>query len=263
MGYRNDQIGYPKGALHSRSIIKKNEYALIDVDGTVKNTIPGFENCDITILASPKIGASFVDYVATVHPGGGHKTGFGGNGVECLLYVFSGELHVKVGGATAVLTGGGYAFSAPSETLCFENKGAAPAEIFLYKRRYKPAEGVGEPNSIIGNAKDLEAIPYEGMKEVSFYNFLPTDDLAYDMNFHILTFEAGASHGYVETHVQEHGAYVYSGAGMYNLGNDWMPVVKGDYIFMDSYVQQAAYGTSTNEPFAYVYSKDCNRDEDI
>ena len=39
MGYRNNQVGYPKGHLHSRSVIKKNEYALIDVDGTVKNSV--------------------------------------------------------------------------------------------------------------------------------------------------------------------------------------------------------------------------------
>ena len=263
MGYRNNQTGYPKSALHSRSVIKKNEYALIDVDGTVKNTIPGFVGCDITILASPKMGASFVDYVATVHPGGGNRTGFGDDGIECLLYVFSGELYVQVGGKEAALTAGGYAFSSPLETLCFENRSQNPAEILLYKRRYKPAKGVGMPASIIGNAHDLEVIAYEGMKEVSFCSFLPTENLSYDMNFHILSFEAGASHGYVETHVQEHGAYVYSGAGMYNLGNEWMPVVKGDYLFMASYVQQAAYGTSTDEPFAYIYSKDCNRDEDI
>ncbi len=28
------------------------------------------------------------------------------------------------------------------------------------------------------------------------------------MNIHILTFQPGASHGYIETHYQEHGAFI-------------------------------------------------------
>ncbi len=41
-----------------------------------------------------------------------------------------------------------------------------------------------------------------------------------------------------ETHVQEHGAYILSGRGMYNLDNEWMPVDKGDYIFMGAYIKR-------------------------
>ena len=62
------------------------------------------------------------------------------------------------------------------------------------------------------------------------------------MNMHILSFAPGASHGYIETHVQEHGAYILSGQGVYNLDNNWIPVKKGDYIFMGAYSLQAGYG---------------------
>lgn len=77
------------------------------------------------------------------------------------------------------------------------------------------------------------------MTEVSIQDLLPKE-MAYDMNIHILTFQPGASHGYIETHVQEHGAYVLSGRGMYNLDNEWVPVQAGDYLFMGAYVPQAA-----------------------
>lgn len=263
MGYRNNQTGYPKGHLKSRSIIKKDEYALLDVDGLVNNVVPGFTGCDMSILGSPKMGASFVDYIITVNPKGGNTQGFGGQGVESILYVLSGELEVTLAGEKHTLSQGSYAFAGPSYSLCFENKTANSAEVFLYKRRYKPLEGYSEPKNIVSNVSKLEPIAYEGMENVTFYNFLPTNDFSYDMNFHILSFGPGGSHGYVETHVQEHGAYVYSGAGMYNLGNEWVPVIKGDYMFMAAYVQQAAYSTSIDEPFSYVYSKDCNRDESI
>ena len=54
--------------------------------------------------------------------------------------------------------------------------------------------------------------------------------------------------------MQEHGAYILSGAGVYNLDNEWMPVKQGDYIFMGAYVQQAGYAVG-QETFSYIYSR--------
>jgi len=82
------------------------------------------------------------------------------------------------------------------------------------------------------------------------------------MNFHILTFDPAGSHPFIETHVQQHGAYLMSGEGVYNLDNKWIPVKKDDYIFMAPYCLQATYAVG-REPMAYLYSKDCNRDEDL
>lgn len=66
MGYINSNTGYPSHTLSSRSVIKKNMYAVITPDGLVKNNIYGYEYCDISILSSPLLGASFVDYTITV-----------------------------------------------------------------------------------------------------------------------------------------------------------------------------------------------------
>ena len=46
------------------------------------------------------------------------------------------------------------------------------------------------------------------------------------------------------------------------LDDEWIPLQKGDYVFMDSYVPQACYGVGT-EDFIYIYSKDCNRDVEL
>lgn len=59
-------MGYPKDLLASRSIIEHGKYALIAPEGLVNNVVPGFENCIISILGSPKLGASFVDYIVTM-----------------------------------------------------------------------------------------------------------------------------------------------------------------------------------------------------
>ncbi len=258
MSYLNNVVGYRKDLLSNRSVIKKDNYALIEPDGLVKNVIPGFENCDITILGSPKLGASFVDYLVTIYAGGKNELGFGDEGVETLLYLIEGNLAVKAGEDSHILEKGGFIYCPPGTKLYFHNESGEVAKAFMYKRMYTPLEG-HNPYVVTGNTEAMEWTIYEGMEDVLVKDFLPKD-LAFDCNFHILSFKPGASHGYVETHFQEHGAYCLSGQGMYNLDNDWIPVKKGDYIFMGAYCLQACYAVGRDESFNYVYSKDCNRD---
>ena len=259
MGYRNNELGYPKDILSTRAVIKKGNFALIPPNGLVKNVIPGFEGCDITILSSPKLGASFVDYLITMGKDGRTSKGFGGGGIETFAYVIHGKVSATAGGTEYIMSKGGYIYCPSTEELNLKNMNGQESEIFLYKRRYIPVEGY-TPEIVCKNIDEIAPVNYEDMDDVLFYNLLPKD-LAYDMNFHILSFKPGASHGYIETHVQEHGAYILTGEGMYNLDNNWMPVKKGDYIFMGAYSLQAAYAIGREESFSYIYSKDCNRDE--
>lgn len=260
MSYLNEVTGYRQGLLENRSVIKRGNYALIEPDGLVKNVIPGFDGCETTVLASPKLGASFVDYLLCVKPGGSCRDGFGGEGIETFLFVLEGSLKVWNGDGETVLTEGGYIFSPEEENLHFVNEKETPARCFLYKRRYERIEGHAA-HTVMGNINEVEPVLFEGMENAWMKDFLPAgSDLGFDMNFHILSFKPGASHGYIETHVQEHGAYIYSGKGMYNLDHEWIPVKKGDYLFMGAYCPQACYAVGKDEEFAYIYSKDCNRD---
>jgi (S)-ureidoglycine aminohydrolase len=258
MGYLNQAVGYRQSLLHTRSVIKPGKYALLELDGLVKNQIPGFENCDVTILASPKLGASFVDYLVTVYPDGKNHTDFGADGVEAVFYVLEGSLLVKIGKDSHFLDHGGFVYSPPGARLFFENPSSEIAKVFIHKRRYISVEGFS-PYIVSSNAEAMGWSEYEGMADVLVKELLPKD-LAFDCNIHLIRFQPGASHGYVETHVQEHGAYCLSGQAMYNLDNDWIPVQKGDYIFMHAYCPQACYAVGRGEAFTYLYSKDCNRD---
>lgn len=262
MGYLNNNTGYIRDLLSSRAVIKRNNYAIIPPDGLVKNVIPGFENCDITILATPKLGATFVDYLVNMLDGGKNLQGFGDPGVQTLVYVIDGKVKAAAGDQKFELTTGGYLYCPPDVKLYLENdNGGKTSQLFLYKKKYIPIAGHA-PHIVSGNASQLEAVHYEGMSDVIVKDFLPKD-IGFDMNFHILSFKPGACHGYIETHVQEHGAYMLSGEGMYNLDNDWVPVKKGDYIFMAAYALQACYAVGRDEEFSYVYSKDCNRDVEL
>ncbi len=99
------------------------------------------------------------------------------------------------------------------------------------------------------------------MENVFLRDLLP-NDLAFDMNMHTLKFLPDGSHPFVETHVQEHGAYILGGQGMYLLGEDWLQVKTEDFIWFGPFTQQGTY-TTGREPFWYIYSKDMNRDAEI
>ncbi len=263
MSYLNGQIGYRDELLISRSIIKKNNWVLLEPDGIVRNSIPGYENCDVTILATPAMGASFADYLVTVHENGKNLKGIGGEGIESFLYVIEGEVSVSNSEKKADLTAGGYIFSPAGDNICFENRGKSDAKLMVYRRRYIALEG-HSAHTVVGNVNELEWIEYEGMKNCHIKNLLPaSEDFGFDMNMHILKFHPGASHGYIETHLQEHGMYFLSGKAMYRVDEDWVPVKKGDYMFLSAYCPQACYAVGKDDELVYIYSKDCNRDVEL
>ncbi len=261
MGYLNNQMGYPKDILSSRSFVKYGNCALLDPNGMVNNIVPGFENCNMTIMGSPKMGATFVDYLVTMQDGGKNVQGFGGGDIETFVYVIDGKIKASADKDAHTLEQGGYLYCPAGVKMYLENiNGGKTSKLFLYKRRYIPLAG-HSARVIAGNIKDVEKVHYEGMSNVLFQSMLPAE-LGFDMNMHILTFKMGGSHGYIETHVQEHGALVLSGKGMYNLDNEWLPVKEGDYIFMGAYSLQVAYAVG-EEDFSYIYSKDCHRDVEL
>lgn len=263
MGYLNNQLGYRDEMLETRSVVKRNNWVLLDPDGLVKNRIPGYENCDLTILGSPEMGASFVDYLITAHAGA-KNAAIGGKGIETFMYVVEGAVSVKNADVEADLTKGGYIYSPADKPFCFENKSGEDAKLYLYRRRYVAVEGYAA-HTVCANEEDLPWQEYEGMNNCWVRDFLPTD-FGFDMNMHVLKFAIGASHGYVETHYQEHGMLFLSGKSMYKLDDTWIPVKKGDYVFMDSYCPQCCYAVGDEgreEALTYIYSKDCNREVEL
>ena len=62
--------------------------------------------------------------------------------------------------------------------------------------------------------------------------------------------------------VQEHGAYLYEGEGLYLLNDDWVPVKAEDFIWMGAYCKQCCYGVGLTR-LSYIYSKDCHRAAEI
>ncbi|WP_419175853.1 (S)-ureidoglycine aminohydrolase [Desulfosediminicola sp.] len=259
-------MGYPKGLLKNRSVLEPGKYAVISPEGRVINVIPGIRDCRMTILASPKLGASFVQMIGTVSTTGETTMAYGAEeGVETLLFVLDGMggLEVKSGDTTETLTAGGYIYSPPGAGIHFKSKGDGEVRILLYKQRFTPHPDpeVKLPWTVTGNIHRINESNYDDMENVLVRDLLPTDE-SFDMNFHTLAFLPGGCHPFVETHVQEHGAYIYTGQGLYLLDETWIPVQAEDFIWFAPFCKQACYGTGLDR-MEYIYSKDCNRDESL
>jgi (S)-ureidoglycine aminohydrolase len=255
-------MGYPKDHLVTRSIVKLGEYAVIPPEGRVINVIPGFEGFKMTILASPKMGASFVQYIGEVGPGAATNKTFGGDGIETFVFFLDGqgELTVKVGEDEKVLAQGGYAFAPADLGMNIKNNSNSTMRILLYKQKYIPVEG-HEARTVFGNVNDIQERIYDDMENVFIKDLLPVE-LGFDMNMHILSFAPGGCHPFIETHVQEHGAYIMQGQGIYYLGNEWVQIKKEDFMWFGPFIQQACHGIGRDR-FSYIYSKDCHRDVEL
>lgn len=251
-------MAYPTDILSTRAIIRHGNYAVVPPTGLVNNVVPGIENCRVSIVASPKMGASFVQYIVEAGKDGGTINPFAAEpGIECFIYCLSGSGTVSIGGEQRPFSEGVYAFSPEGVGIQFKNTADNVMKLLLYKQRYIPLPG-HSARAVFGNVNNIDYRTYEGMDNVLIKDLLPVD-LGFDMNFHILSFIPGGCHPFVETHVQEHGAYILSGEGAYLLGEQWMMIKKDDFVWFGPFTAQGAYGVG-REPFTYVYSKDCNRD---
>lgn len=252
-------MSYPKEPLSTRAIVKPGLYAVIPKDGLVNNVIPNIKDCKTSIVASPKMGASFVQYIIEMENTGRTTSPMAAEaGIESFIYVVDGTVKITLDRNDYELTEGGYGFAPEGIGISFKNIGDTSAKVLFYKQRYIPLEG-HTAKAVVGNINDVEFRIYDEMENVFIKDFLPIDDLGYDMNMHILSFAPGGCHPFVETHVQEHGAYILTGEGMYLMEDTWMPIKKEDFMWFGPFVQQGAYGVG-REMFSYIYSKDCNRD---
>ena len=240
--------------LHSRTRVRRR-YALMPLEGFPASRIPQWENAEVRVLASPALGAKFVEYLIDLQAGGGTKHA-ADNVVESFIYVLRGSINVKIDQNISALADGGFAFIPRASGYSINAK--EPATLLLLRKNYESAAGVATPKPIVGNQSQIKPEPYLGNDNARLQLLIP-DDLQYDMAMNIFTFDPGHCLPYIETHVMEHGLYFLAGKGLYFLDGAWMEVQKSDFIWMGPYCPQSFYATG-NEPAKYVYYKNVNRE---
>ena len=238
----------------SRSHLAR-DHALIEPGSFVTTALAGWERTQGVILISPRMGARFTQYLATMEAGGSAQPA--ATGIERCVYVLEGSLAVQSPGATQrTLTTGGFAYLPPDDRTTL--RAPAACRLNVFEKRYVPGRGTSPPVRIVGQERDIKGEPFLGDPAARLQVLLP-DEPAFDMAVNVFRFQPGATLPFVEVHVMEHGLLMIAGQGVYRLSDRWYPVRTGDVIWMAPFCPQwfVAMG---KEPAAYLYYKDVNRD---
>ena len=232
----------PHQLVHSRARVRQR-YALFPLEGYPTSRLPSWPDAEVRVLASPALGAQFVQYLIDLPPG--KSGGFDPDDrVETFYYVLSGA------------NAGTFALLPPRAEFSWQAQGSTR---LLVLRKVFERTRVGELfPALKGIATAVEATPFADNPHARLQLLIP-DELQYDLAMNIFTFDPGHGLPYVETHVMEHGLLMLEGKGMYYLDGEWMEVEKDDFIWMGPYCPQSFYATGPT-PAKYIYYKNVNRD---
>ncbi len=239
----------------SRGVAKPAAYAVFPRATRVKSSLPHFEGVAIQVMAAPPLGARFVEYELLVEAGGGTTRPID-DGLEQFLFVLEGNTQLEIKGEKHALVTGSYAWLPPGQAFALSNKSDALSRLIWFRRRYELVAGLAVPEAIIGNEKDVPAVPV-----TTFHTqyLIPWENPAFDMAFNILNFQPGVYFSVVETHIMEHGLYMLDGTGIYWLNGDYHEVQRDDFIYMAPFCPQYFYATGWKRA-RYLLYKDINRD---
>lgn len=239
-----------------RCITKPGSYMLLPAVNRVESRLPHFNGISARVMASPQLGAGFVEYELTLQPGGS-TDGALEDDLEQFFYVLEGNPGIGLGrGKTQKLVPGSFAWLPPLAPFSLQNPGSAGARMLWIRRKYEEVDGIDIPAPLIAHQSDVPAIPTDTYME---QHLTPYENTAFDLGINLQTFEPGVFFSDVEAHVMEHGLYMLAGCGMYWLNRDYMEVTTGDFIYMAPYCPQFYYALGS-EKSAYLLYKDVNRD---
>jgi (S)-ureidoglycine aminohydrolase len=238
-----------------RSINKPDSYMIFPRVNRVEHKLPYFQGVDAQVLATPQLGAKFVQHELLVEANGGtakpHE-----DELEQFLYVLEGEIDFELEGKSHKMSEGGFSWLPPHSTYQFVNKGETQSRVVWIRRRYEQVAGIAIPAPIVANEKDVLAEPVDTYME---QHLTPYEQMGFDMGINLQVFDPGIYFSFVESHVMEHGLYMLYGRGIYWLNRDYIEVQKDDFIYMAPYCPQFFYATGW-EKSAYLLYKDVNRD---
>ncbi|MGC1481872.1 MAG: (S)-ureidoglycine aminohydrolase [Chthoniobacterales bacterium] len=229
-------------------------HALIAPDGHVPSQFPGITGAVVNVLISPAMGAAITQLLVTFEAGGSGD--FEANGVESVLYVEGGGCELLIGSDSHAVGAGGFGF-VPAGVAWEMRDPEAGTRVTIFQKTYVALEGRDGPSAVVGNAADVEGVPFLGDPDARLKVLLP-ETPEFDFGVNVFTYQSGARLPFVETHVMEHGLLMLEGEGIYRLEDSWYPVRAGDAIWMAPYCPQwfVAMGKG---PASYVYCKDVGR----
>ncbi len=241
--------------VHSRARVRPR-YALMPLEGFPASRLPTWPDAQVKVLASPALGARFVQYLIEL-PAGSEGEFAADSTTETFFYVLSGKgVFLDREGVKEQLRAGSFGLTPPGRANHFT--ATEPLRLLLLRKKYEPAAGIKLFDGVYAHESGVKKEVW-GDNPHSLLQTLIPDTFAHDMAMNIFTFSPGHGLPIVETHVMEHGLYFLDGKGMYYLDDEWMEVDKDDFIWMGPYCPQSFYATGPT-PSRYLYYKNVNRE---
>lgn len=240
--------------------VSGRDFALVTPESHVWAKNPLWTKGMTAHIISPALGANFVMYLGRIQSGGVVESPRQ-NSVERFVVVLDGSIHVTakqgLGTNGVPLSRGSFMYMPCNVThrISTETSSMKESKLLVFERHYR-IKGV-EPKFLHGEIETQPLIAAPG--EVFKLRKLLPDTEDYDFNIHVMDFMPGEHLNVREVHYNQHGLLLMHGKGIYRLGNDWMPVKKGDAIWMAPFVPQW-YGALGTEPSRYILYKDTTED---
>jgi (S)-ureidoglycine aminohydrolase len=238
-----------------RCINKPGSYMIFPRANRVEHHLPHFEGVLAQVLATPQLGAKFIQHELLVEPGG-KTTRPRDEALEQFFFVLEGQVEFGLDGKRHKLVQGSFCWLPPHLAYTFQNSGDDLSRVVWIRRRYEEVDGVAIPAPIVAHESDVRADPTDTYME---QHLTPYEQLGFDMGINLQVFDPGVYFSFVEAHVMEHGLYMLAGRGLYWLNHDLIETQKDDFIYMAPFCPQFFYATGW-EKSAYLLYKDVNRD---
>ena len=152
-----------------RMVNKPGQYMIFPRANRVEHQLPGFKGIDAQVLATPQLGAKFVQHELLVHPSGGTSRPQDEN-LEQFLFVLEGGVELTIDGKAHHMSEGGYCWLPPHLAYEFVNEGDDVSRVVWIRRRYEEIEAVSVPQAIVANEKDVHADPVDTIQPFSCIN---------------------------------------------------------------------------------------------
>jgi (S)-ureidoglycine aminohydrolase len=241
--------------VHARTRVRPR-YALMPLEGFPASRLPTWPDAQVRVLASPALGAGFVQYLIDLPKGKRGEFPADPN-VETFFFTVSGQGTFTDGTReNAKISDGSFGLTPPG--LATQIAADDALRLLILRKCYEHAPGTKLFKGVYGVEAGVPKTMWADNRHSLLQTLIP-DDFAFDMAMNIFTFDPGFGLPIVETHVMEHGLLFLQGKGVYYLGDEWMEVEKDDFIWMGPYCPQSFYATGPT-PARYLYYKNVNRE---
>lgn len=241
--------------VHGRTRVTPR-WALMPLEGFPFSRLPTWPTAQVRVLASPRLGAEFVQYLIDL-PAGSKGEFVADSAIETFFYVMSGTGSFSDGAkAKHGIREGSFGLTPTGHASQFVAESAM--QLLMLKKTFETAPGVKIFEGCYGHESEVKKEVWADNPNSLLQTLIP-DRFEFDLAMNIFTFNPGYGLPIIETHVMEHGALILQGKGLYYLGDEWMEVEKDDFIWMGPYCPQSFYATGPT-PAKYIYYKNVNRE---